>query len=78
MREHNAITLYPFIIYRSEAAQTTYQAHEFVHVEQVRRLGWFRFYVSYLNETRKHGYWYNKYEVEARERDGLTYNEERL
>ncbi len=24
--------------------------HEMVHVEQIRRLGWFRFYASYLYE----------------------------
>ena len=61
-----AITLYPFIFYKSKQAKLDYQAHEFIHVEQIRRLGWFKFYASYLNESRKKGYWNNKYEKEAR------------
>lgn len=64
-----AITLYPFIIYRSEKAKDFYRSHEMVHVEQVRRLGWLKFYASYLNESRKKGYFNNKYEVEARKHD---------
>jgi len=64
-----AITLYPYIIYRSEEAKEQYRKHEMVHVEQVRRLGWLKFYASYLNESRKKGYFNNKYEVEARKHD---------
>ena len=63
-----AITLYPFIIYKSEEAVKKHRKHEWVHVEQVRRLGWLRFYLSYLNESRKYGYYSNKYEVEARKK----------
>tara|TARA_R110000868_G_scaffold15596_3_gene70926 strand:- start:2675 stop:2926 length:252 start_codon:yes stop_codon:yes gene_type:complete len=63
-----AIVLYPFIIYKSEKAVEHHRKHELIHVEQVRRLGWLRFYTSYLYESYKNGYYNNKYEVEARER----------
>lgn len=46
-----AITLYPFIFFaddeRIELALDTV-AHEMVHVEQVRNMGWLKFYWSYL------------------------------
>jgi|14_taG_2_1085336.scaffolds.fasta_scaffold00147_23 hypothetical protein len=66
-----AIVLYPFIIYRSDLDKRLFHRHEWVHVEQVRRLGWFRFYVSYLKEQYTVGYWDNKFEVEAREKAGI-------
>lgn len=43
--------------------------HELVHVEQYFRYGLFRFLVLYLIDSTKHGYWQNKFEVEARERE---------
>lgn len=45
------ITLYPFIfiVCSLEIAKKGYLLrHEFVHVSQVERLGWLRFYLSYL------------------------------
>jgi len=46
-----AITLYPFVFYRLNECYAdksgTYD-HELIHVEQVRRVGWFSFYISYL------------------------------
>ena len=66
-----AITLYPFIFYESEQARRKYQAHEFVHVEQVRRLGWLRFYAEYLYQNIRYGYDKNLFEIEARERTGV-------
>lgn len=48
-----ATTLYPFIFFaanREEALRRKIVEHEFVHVRQVRRLGWLRFYVSYVWE----------------------------
>lgn len=46
-----AITLYPFIFFSGtrnwELVHDTI-AHEYVHILQVRKLGWFRFYASYL------------------------------
>lgn len=40
--------------------------HEYMHVEQVKRLGVFRFYTLYLWYTLLHGYKRNPLEVEAR------------
>ncbi len=50
----NAITLYPFIFYNkperfSKSRFKTLQKHEMVHVAQVEKLGWFKFYASYIN-----------------------------
>lgn len=72
-----ATTLYPFIFFamsREEADRDRVIDHEFVHVRQVRRLGWLRFYASYLWEylravvkLRKHweAYYTISYEKEA-------------
>ena len=65
-----AIVLYPFIFYnsKSEYYKNDLEAlvfHEYVHVEQIRTLGWFRFYLDYLWQSLRFGYAGNKYEVEA-------------
>lgn len=69
----DGITLVPFVLLRQtkkELAQNMDRArrlfkHEYIHVRQVEELGWFKFYVKYLIENAKKGYWKNKYEVEA-------------
>ncbi len=79
-----AITLYPFILFsRSVQGIKTYRSypeqlfkHEYIHIEQVRRLGWFKFYFLYLVESAKNGYRQNKYEVEAYDRQTEPFNEE--
>ena len=43
-----AIVLYPFIFYADENPSPTLIAHEWVHVAQIRAVGFFRFYISYL------------------------------
>ncbi len=45
-----AITLYPFVfvVYTKEETPRFLVEHEFIHVRQVRALGWWRFYASYL------------------------------
>jgi hypothetical protein len=43
------ITLYPFIFYIGVPTEDVV-VHEMVHVAQVERLGWFKFYTSYLWE----------------------------
>lgn len=48
-----AITLYPWIFFaRDEAFSITQHVvqHEMVHVEQVRRMGWFTFYWRYVTD----------------------------
>ena len=79
-----AITLYPFILFSRTVGgvKTRYRnpeqlfKHEFIHIEQVRRLGWFKFYLSYINENRKTGYKQNKYELEAWERETEPFTDE--
>lgn len=46
-----AIVLYPWIFYRGDLTKEQrhiIRKHEWVHVEQIHRLGWVRFYVTYL------------------------------
>lgn len=42
-----AITLYPFIFVRLPVSEPTLR-HELIHVWQVQREGWLRFYVTYV------------------------------
>jgi len=44
--------------------------HEAIHVEQIDRLGPFKFTVLYLWYLLRHGYWDNPLEIEARNRSG--------
>ncbi len=44
--------------------------HELCHVKQFQQNGYLFFIVKYLWESIKHGYFNNKYEVEAREAGG--------
>jgi hypothetical protein len=46
----DGITLYPFILYKSKYPSKTLVTHEHVHVGQIKKLGVFRFYTSYLLE----------------------------
>ena len=79
-----AITLYPFILFsRSVPGIKTYRQHpehlfkhEYIHIEQVRNMGWFKFYFLYLVESAKNGYRDNKYEVEAYTRQTEPLNDE--
>jgi hypothetical protein len=61
------ITIYPFIFFkrtREEVTDTLFR-HEMQHIYQVERLGWFRFYLTYLWQNIRVGYKKNKYELEA-------------
>ena len=40
-------TLFPFIFYREKVPDDVLIRHEWVHVQQVRQIGFFRFYLSY-------------------------------
>jgi hypothetical protein len=46
-----AITLYPYIFFACDKATAVADHtinHEWIHVEQVRNIGWLKFYASYL------------------------------
>lgn len=61
------ITLYPFIFYNTKHwhIEDFMRRHEWIHVEQVERLGWFKFYFKYLVCHFKYGYLENPFEKEA-------------
>ena len=44
----SGITLYPYILVAMKNPTRSLIAHELVHIDQVRGLGYFRFYVSYV------------------------------
>lgn len=72
-----AITLYPFVIFRHRKGQVPRETlkHEMIHVKQVRKIGWLKFYFTYLKYFAEN-LWHFKswtlaymeipYEVEAR------------
>ena len=45
---------------------TKWVKHEICHVNQFRKYGFLNFILKYLWESMRHGYFNNKYEVEAR------------
>lgn len=45
------ITLYPFIFLMDDAETAEKNhilSHEYIHIQQVRSMGWFKFYISYV------------------------------
>lgn len=50
-------------------AQDWWLRHEVTHVLQYKRYGFIRFLFLYLIESIKHGYYNNKFEVEARSKE---------
>jgi hypothetical protein len=46
----DAITIYPFIFYYMKFPSKELMQHEMIHIDQVRELGWLRFYFNYLLE----------------------------
>ncbi len=44
--------------------------HELCHVKQFQQNGYLPFIIKYLWESIRHGYYNNKYEVEARKAEG--------
>lgn len=60
-------TIYLYNATAGEFLQDTrWVKHELKHVEQFKRYGFIPFIARYTIETIKHGYYNNKYEVEAR------------
>lgn len=51
------ITIYPFIFLmcsKQEAIEWHVLHHEWIHICQVRKLGWFRFYFDYIRQYFRH------------------------
>ena len=44
----NGITLYPFVFIKDDEVSRRLLTHEAIHVDQVKRMGLFRFYTVYL------------------------------
>jgi hypothetical protein len=77
-----AITLYPWVLFsmsKERAMRWRVVAHECVHVRQVRNIGWWKFYLSYIGEWARHildgksredAYLGISYEQEAFDREG--------
>lgn len=63
-----AITIYPFIFYHGIPTPEV-RRHELVHVNQVLKLGWFKFYSKYLWEWIRKGYKNISFEKEAYRND---------
>ena len=81
-----AITLYPFVFYRSKAPSPALVYHECIHLRQVVEIGWLRFYVSYvlywvankLQGLGQDSYYLIPYEEEAFACMGLYRNDEKF
>ncbi len=58
------ITIYPFVFVLDKDDKELIR-HEMVHVKQVQREGWFKFYTKYIYFNFKYGYENNPYEIEA-------------
>lgn len=59
--------LYPFVLFKQaqdEVLDVLFR-HELEHVYQVKRNGWFGFYIKYLYFNIRYGYEKNPYEVAA-------------
>ncbi len=70
---YGAWVLYPFMFFRAarENVADVLFRHELEHIYQVRRDGWWVFYVKYLYYLARYGYLDNPYELEAHARQGL-------
>ena len=45
-----AITIYPFIFYYNKIPSRILMQHEMIHIDQVRKHGWLKFYITYFLE----------------------------
>ena len=75
-----AITIYPFIFYYTKKPSKTLMQHEMIHIDQVRKEGWLKFYISYLFEYFKlylrykdmsKAYFAISYEIEAYDKEHI-------
>jgi hypothetical protein len=72
------IVLYPFMLFKRSKEEVTDKLfrHELEHVYQVRRLGWLRFYLTYLWYQITKGYKNNPFEIEANANEDLPLTDE--
>ncbi len=70
---YGAWVLYPWMFFRDRRRDVTDRLfrHELEHVYQVQRMGWLRFYVTYLWHLARKGYNDHPYEIEARAMESL-------
>lgn len=63
-----AWVLYPFIFFKEKKDDVSgvLYRHELEHIYQVQREGWFKFYLTYIWYSIRHGYQDNPYEIHAR------------
>ena len=50
---------------------STWLKHELRHIQQFKEHGYLNFIFKYLWESARHGYYNNKYEIEAREAEKM-------
>ena len=69
-KRHDGITLYPFVFIR-RGSQPRLLRHELIHVYQIRRDGFWNFYLGYLWRKLVQGvdYWKEPLEIEAYRND---------
>lgn len=75
-----AFVLYPFIIFKDSKDELLQDPiylrylyiHEWAHIQQIRKDGIIKFYLSYIYQTVRYGYRNNSYEIEAKKL-GETY-----
>ena len=82
----SAIVIYPYVLFslKEQDVSDSLDRHEMKHVEQVRSVGWFSFYASYLLyyfagllrlKDADKAYLEIPYEVEARQAELLKFEE---
>jgi hypothetical protein len=87
--ELDGLVLYPFILISEKKENTPLSTlkHEFIHIEQIKRIGIFQFYYQYLhyilksfNETDdlSRAFIENKFEEEAYNRENETFTKEEM
>jgi len=65
LKKHiKGITLYPYVFYQGEPSEAL-KYHESIHLEQIKKEGFLKFYTKYVYYDLKYGYEKNPYEIEA-------------
>lgn len=62
---YDAVTLYPFILYRKGFYSETLRRHEWIHIRQINQDGWWKYHIKWNKEKHQLGYYEICYEREA-------------